>query len=42
MGKEVSLGDIMIDPNDNLQYFYEEQETSQRVYDNHHRVNFLW
>ena len=31
----------MIQPN-NLQYFYEEKETSQRVFNYHYRINLVW
>lgn len=31
----------MIKPN-NLQYFYEEKEESQRVFNYHYRINMIW
>lgn len=31
----------MIQPN-NLEYFYEEKETSQKVFEYHRRLNLMW
>ena len=39
--KEISLDDYMLKPN-NLQYFYEEQETSEKVFTYHKRLHLLW
>lgn len=39
--KEVSMEDYMLKPN-NLQYFYEEKETSERVFAYHRRMHLLW